>query len=197
MRARRVVVFVIVAGMAGVAGGLKYASVRDDLTHQRQAIEEHWLRVESALGRRSDTLPSLMEAVRKHIPNIVQDEIGTARGKLTAAHGPDQKIRANRELSLAIAKLLLQCDLDPKVRQSAAFKQLREGLAAHEDDIANERFQYNDQLEHYNARIQRFPDNVVASLAGFSRNDAYFSTGPDSIPASKKPEQADSKAHSR
>src|SRR5690349_23112331 len=48
-----------------------------------------------------------------------------------------------------------------------------------DDEIANERFQYNNALEHYNARMQWFPDNVVASLAGFSRNNAYFGTGPD------------------
>ena len=35
---------------------------------------------------------------------------------------------------------------------------------------------YNDVLEHYNAQIQRFPDNIVASMSGFSRNDAYFKT---------------------
>ena len=31
-------------------------------------------------------------------------------------------------------------------------------------------------LEHYNAQIQRFPDNIVASIAGFARDDAYLPT---------------------
>jgi hypothetical protein len=39
-----------------------------------------------------------------------------------------------------------------------------------------ERQKYNDQLEHYNAQLQRFPANVVAVLSGISRIDAYVRT---------------------
>ena len=83
--------------------------------------------------------------------------------------------------------MLLRCETDPVVRASGGFRRVREELATHEDEIANARFQYNSALEHYNARIQRFPDNVVASLAGFSRDDAYFGTGPETALAPKTP----------
>jgi LemA protein len=114
-------------------------------------------------------------------------EIDAARAKLAAAHGPEEKVRANRELSLALAKLLVQCETDPRTRSSGGFQQLKEELAAREDEIADERFLYNNALEHYNARMQWFPDNVVASLAGFSRNNAYFGTGPDTSQVPKTP----------
>jgi len=48
-----------------------------------------------------------------------------------------------------------------------------------------ERRKYNEVLQHYNAQIQRFPDNIVASLSGFTRNDAYFSTEPGARQAPK------------
>src|SRR5262249_13733459 len=110
-----------------------------------------------------------------------------ARAKLAAAEGAGEKIRANRELSLAVARLLLACETHPRLRHSDNFRRVREELAAQEDEIANARFQYNNALEHYNARMQRFPVNVVASLAGFARDDAYFGTGPESAPAPKAP----------
>jgi hypothetical protein len=42
--------------------------------------------------------------------------------------------------------------------------------------MAVARRKYNESLVHYNARIQEFPFNLVARLAGFERNDAYFHT---------------------
>jgi LemA protein len=41
-----------------------------------------------------------------------------------------------------------------------------------------ERRKYNEVLEHYNVEIQKFPSNIVAGIAGFTRNDAYFKTEP-------------------
>jgi len=106
-------------------------------------------------------------------------ELARVRTNLGASRGPDRKIRANREVSLVLAKVLLHCDTDRKLRTSAAFRTLQESMAAYDDEIAHERFDYNNALEHYNAQLQRFPDNVVALIAGFARDDAYFGTGPD------------------
>jgi hypothetical protein len=49
------------------------------------------------------------------------------------------------------------------------------------------RRKYNEALEHYNAQIQQFPENVVASIAGLTRNDAYFKTEPGGRPPIKAP----------
>ena len=188
MRARTIKILLLVLAIATVAAGSKFVGVREDLQRQREAIDRQWSRVETALQRRADVIPSVVEPVKtvdRHASLL--PEIAVARGRLAAAHGPEEKVRANRELSLALAKLLLQCETDPRMRSSDAFKRLQEELADREDEIANERFQYNNALEHYNARMQWFPDNVVASLAGFSRNNAYFGTGPDATSAPKTP----------
>jgi hypothetical protein len=54
-------------------------------------------------------------------------------------------------------------------------------LSDAENRIAVERRHYNDMLEHYNALIQRFPENIVAGLAGFRRNGDYLPT-PEPAP---------------
>ena len=51
-----------------------------------------------------------------------------------------------------------------------------ERLSDAENRIAVERRRYNEMLEHYNALIQRFPDNIVAWLAGFRRDPNYLPT---------------------
>ena len=43
-----------------------------------------------------------------------------------------------------------------------------------EVNIARER--YNEALQTYNTALQLFPNNIVAAMSGFTRNDAYFHT---------------------
>lgn len=179
MRGKTAAILLVLIAAAALAGRSKYAGVKEDLARQREAIAAQWSNVEAALERRADAIPHLIEPVKNGVADSVLRELAATRAKLASARGPEEKIRANRELSQVLAKLLLQCETDGRVRQSGAFKLLQEELAVREDEIANERFQYNNALEHYNARMQRFPDNVVASLAGFTRNDAYFGTGPN------------------
>jgi LemA protein len=71
------------------------------------------------------------------------------------------------------------------LRSNENFLRLQDEIAGTENRIAVERRKYNETLEHYNAQIQRFPDNIVASLSGFTRNDAYFKTEPGARQAPK------------
>jgi LemA protein len=188
MRRTTLVMLVLACGAVAAAAWNRFAVIREDLERQRDAIAEHWLQVEAALDRRAEAIPLLLEAARKKAPgDTALDGIAAERSRLAAAQGPQEKIRANREISLAIARLLLRCESDPQTRSGPEFRQLQDDLRAREDEIARQRFQYNNALEHYNARMQQFPVNIVASLAGFSRNDAYFNTGPDPVPDAAHP----------
>src|SRR5277367_3850318 len=49
-------------------------------------------------------------------------------------------------------------------------------LVRTENRIAVERKRYNDAVQDYNTYISLFPNSLVASFGGFTRNDAYFKT---------------------
>jgi LemA protein len=66
----------------------------------------------------------------------------------------------------------------PQLRSNENFLRLQDELAGTENRIAVERRKYNDTLQRYNTSIELFPNNIVAGLAGFTRNDAYFKTEP-------------------
>jgi len=66
----------------------------------------------------------------------------------------------------------------PQLRANENFLRLQDELAGAENRIAVERRKYNETVQKYNTEIGLFPDNIVASLSGFSRNDAYFKTEP-------------------
>ena len=73
----------------------------------------------------------------------------------------------------------------PNLKANETFLRLQDELAGTENRIAVERRKYNETVQSYNTQIQLFPNNIVASMSGFERNDAYFKTDPGARTAPK------------
>ena len=185
MKIALVVLLVLVVFAVGAGG--KFVSVRNDLVTQREAVNAQWSQVDVALQRRADLIPNLVETVKgfaKHETEVFT-AIANARAALMGSRTPAEKIAANDQLSGALSRLLVISENYPQLRSNENFLRLQDEIAGTENRIAVERRKYNETLEHYNAQIQRFPDNIVASMSGFTRNDAYFKTEPGSKQAPK------------
>ena len=180
----------IVAGIAIVLlllfGG-QFIGIRNDLVTQREAVTAAWAQVENALQRRADLIPNLVETVKGFASQEkeVFASIANARAALGGARTPQEAIAANEQLSGALSRLLVVVENYPQLRSSENFQRLMDELAGTENRIAVERRKYNDAVQRYNTSIELFPNNIVASLSGFSRNDAYFKTDPGARTAPK------------
>jgi LemA protein len=187
---QRIKVVWIVMGVIVLAvfvSGAEYVSVRNDLVRQREAINGQWANVETMLQRRADLIPNLVETVKgfaKHETEVFKD-VDDARAALISGRTPQEKLQANDQLQGALARLLVISENYPQLRSNENFLQLQDEIAGSDNRIAVARRDYNDALEHYNASIELFPDNVVASMSGFARNDAYFKTEPGARAAPK------------
>lgn len=182
-----VLIAVVVLLVLGIAGAGKYYGVKNDLVSQREAVNAQWSNVDVVLQRRADLIPNLVNTVKGFAAHEteVYKSIADARAALIGARNPQEKIAANDQLSGALSRLLVIAENYPQLKSNENFLRLQDELAGTENRIAVERRKYNDVLEHYNAQIQRFPDNIVASIAGFTRNDAYFKTEPGAREAPK------------
>jgi LemA protein len=179
-----VVAVLLVLGMGACS---KYVGVRNDLVTQREAVTASWSTVDVALQRRADLIPNLVETVKgfaAHETEVFKN-IGDARAALGGARTPSEKIAANDQLSGALSRLLMISENYPQLRSNENFLRLQDELAGTENRIAIERRKYNETLQGYNTAIQLFPNNIVAGLSGFSRNDAYFKTEPGARTAPK------------
>ncbi len=172
---------------AAVVAGAEFVSLRNGLARQREAINGQWADVETVLQRRADLIPNLVETAKgfaKHETEVFKD-IADARAALISGRTPQEKIQANDQLSGALARLLVVSENYPQLRSNENFLQLQDEIAGTENRIAVERRKYNEALQNYNAAIEVFPGNVVASISGFARNDAYFKTEPGARTAPK------------
>ena len=125
-----------------------------------------------------------VKGIASHETEVFKD-IADARAALIGGRTPQEKIQANDQLSSALSRLLVISENYPQLRSNENFLQLQDEIAGTENRIAIERRKYNEALQTYNANIEMFPDNVVASMSGFTRNDAYFKTEPGARTAPK------------
>jgi LemA protein len=180
-------IVLVVLLLAGLVFGGKYVGIRNDLVTKKEAVNAAWSQVDVALQRRADLIPNLVETVKgyaKHEESIMT-AVANARSALLGAKTPQEKIAANTQLDGALGRLLVVVENYPNLKANETFLRLQDELAGTENRIAVERRKYNETVQSYNTQIQLFPNNIVASMSGFQRNDAYFKTDPGARTAPK------------
>jgi LemA protein len=172
-----IVILVVLLILALVVGGA-YVGRRNQMVIKREAVNAAWAQVDVVLQRRADLIPNLVETVKGYAvqEQTVFGDIAAARAALIGAKTPSDKIAANGQLDTALRRLLVIVENYPQLKSNENFMRLQDELAGTENRIAVERRRYNDAVQDYNTYISLFPNNLVASIAGFARNNAYFKT---------------------
>jgi LemA protein len=158
-----------------------WMSASSGLSAQREAIHAEWPNVAAALGRRAELVANLAQTVKGVAGpgDPVFDDIAAARAALSSGSTAQQQIQADSRLMQACARLFLLTEQYPKLSSGRDYRRIGEQIKEAENAVAIERRKYNELLEHYNAQLRRFPDNIVARISGFSRIDAYVITDQD------------------
>ncbi len=171
----------------GLLLGSAFVSRRNQMAIKREAVNSAWSQVDVVLQRRADLIPNLVETVKGYAAQeqAVFGEIARARSALLNAKTPSDKIAANQQLDSALGRLLVVVENYPQLKSNENFLRLQDELAGTENRIAVERRRYNETLQDYNTYISLFPNNLIASLSGFARNDAYFKADEGSRQAPK------------
>src|SRR5262250_2721058 len=191
------IVIVVLVVIALIVFG-QYVGVRNTLVRKNEAVKAAWSQVDIVLQRRADLIPNLVETVKGYAKQeqTVFGDIAKARSALLSAGSPQEKIAANQQLDGALGRLLVIVENYPQLRSNENFLRLQDELAGTENRISVERKRYNDAVQDYNTFISLFPNSIVASMSGFTRNDAYFKTDEGARQAPKvnfdynKPPQA-------
>jgi LemA protein len=178
---KSLVIAVLVLAALAAAAGFRYSGARRELEAQRDGMSAAWTPVSDALDRRSELVPSLIATFRSAAPHDapVLQELTASAAALAAARTPPEKMRAYDRLSAALSRLLLLTERYPKLRAGASFQRLQDELARTENQVFVQRRKYNEAVQKYNTAIGQFPNNIVAAIGGFTRNNAYFKTEPD------------------
>ena len=171
------IIIIVLVVLALWLGGT-FVGHRNEMVRKKEAVNAAWSQVDVVLQRRADLIPNLVETVKGYASQEqkVFGDIAAARAALIGARSPEEKIAANGQLDSALGRLLVVVENYPQLKSNENFMRLQDELAGTENRIAIERRRYNETVQDYNTYIGLFPNNIVASLSGFTRDNAYFKT---------------------
>lgn len=160
------VVIILVSSISGTYNSL--VTLETNLESKQAAIS-------TQLQRRSDLIPNLVSTVKGYAAHEeeVYTAIADARSKLAGADTVEEMSEADASLSSALSRLLVVVENYPQLKANENFIALQDQLEGTENRIAVARNDYNEAANEYNAKIRRFPTNIVSGIFGFEKAE-YF-----------------------
>src|SRR6266545_5932030 len=170
------IILLVLVGMVVVAG-LWLAATYNGLVTLRQTVKNAWAQIDVQLKRRHDLIPNLVNTVKGYAAHEKDtfERVINARARATSATSPAEVIKAEGELSSALARLLAVSESYPELKANQNFLSLQEELTSTENRVAYARQFYNDSVTRLNTQIQTFPTVVIAGVFGF-KEEPFFET---------------------
>lgn len=166
----------------GMWGSSKY----NGMVTLRNNAETAWSKVESSYQRRNDLIGNLVKTVQgaADFEKSTLTEVINARAKATqttidASNITPENIaqfqQAQTGLTGALSKLLVSVERYPDLKANKNFLELQSQLEGTENRINVARDRYNDEVNKYDTKIDKFPNNIFAGIFGMKQMPRYKS----------------------
>ena len=153
---------VIVLVILGVVGYL--VTIYNSLVRLKNDIDKAWANIDVLLKQRHDELPKLIETCKGYMQYEQKtfQMIVEARTAYQKAGSVQEKAQADNMLSGALKNLFAVAENYPELKANNSFLQLQGRITGLEENIADRREFFNDNVNTYNIRIAQIPDTFIA-----------------------------------
>lgn len=171
------------------------ASGYNGLVNAEESVTGQWANVETQYQRRADLIPNLVNTVKGYTTHERETLEGViaARSKATQITIDPQNMspekmkeymEAQNQVGSALSRLIAVSERYPDLKANQNFLELQSQLEGTENRIQVARKDYNDIVKIYNAKVRRFPKNIIAGIFNFEKK-VYFEAdeGSKSAPA--------------
>lgn len=141
------------------------------LVSLREQVRAAWAQIDVMLKRRHDLIPNLVETVKGYAAHErdTLERVIAARNAAVASRGdPSQASQAEGALGGALRQLFALSEAYPDLKANINFAELQRELANTENQIGQQRQQYNAIVGAYNTSMLSFPNNLLAGPFGFT-----------------------------
>jgi LemA protein len=159
-----------------------------------EQVKSQWAQVQNVYQRRADLIPNLVNTVKGYakFEQETLTQVIEARAKATSVNVDPSKLTpesiqqfqaAQGQLSQSLGRLLVTVEKYPDLKANQNFLELQSQLEGTENRITVERQKFNEVTQEYNSKIRSFPNNLTASMFGFTQK-GYFQAeaGSDKVP---------------
>lgn len=161
----------IIAGLVAV-----YVTLHKKLGRLRRNVQDSWVVTETALRRRYELIPKLVEIVRVQAVRERGTFEAVIQARNVAANNqgtPAQQAQTENILSSTLRQLFALTENYPDLKVNQNFLQLQNELSEAEKRISQARRVYNANVRELNSAIQTFPSSIIAGMGGFQGAE-YF-----------------------
>lgn len=176
------IILLIIVGVA-----VYLIAIYNKFVSLRAGIDAAWSDIDVQLKRRYNLIPALVETVKgyKYYEAGTLEKVIQARQQGLNANTMDEKATAANMLSGALGKLFALAEAYPDLKANENFLHLQGELSNLENTIQNARRYYNAIVRDYNAKLESFPDLIVAQKFDFKPRN-YFELDESEAEAVKK-----------
>ena len=181
------IIIAIVAVLAVIV--LWGIGVNNRLVTADENVQKAWSQVENVYKRRMDLIPQLVATVqgaadyeRSVLTEVTNARAGVEQTKVDPSQLTEEQVKAYQQaqdrLSKAVANTIkVTVERYPELTATQGFRDLQTQLEGTENRITVERGKFNEAVQGYNTLLRRFPNSIIASIAGFEKK-GYF-TAPE------------------
>ncbi len=147
----------------------------NELIYHRMQTDKQSSNVEVHLKKKFDLIPALLEIVKgytQHEKGLLT-EVTHLRSQWGASKNHDEKIETSNLLESTLSKLLLIQERYPDIKADKGFRDVQYKINGVERELVHERKVYNKRVGYYNARVETFPNLIVAKIFGFKVRPFY------------------------
>lgn len=176
-----------------------YFSTNNHLVRLQEEYKNAFAQIDVQLKRRYDLIPNLVNTVKAYLKHESETliQVATARNSALAALqafksniGDEASAvamqQANANLNSALKSLSIQIESYPDLKANENISRMQEELTSTENKISFARQAYNDCVTDFNIYRKSFPNSIVASARGFTK-DASILQFEDQAEITKAP----------
>lgn len=150
-------------------------SLYNGLVKRRNNRENAFADIDVQLKQRHDLIPQLVATVKGYAAHEKEllEKITAARAAAMGATTINDKVRAENELSGALAGLKVSLEAYPDLKANQNFLQLQNEISDVENKLAAVRRFFNSATKELNTAVQSFPSNIIAGMFGFHKEPMF------------------------
>lgn len=156
--------------------------IYNSLVSLRNRVRNAWSQIDVQLKRRYDLIPNLVETCKgymKYEKEVLENVTKARTQAISVTGGTAEKAKAENFLTQTLRSLFAVVENYPELKANQNMLALQEELTSTENKISFARQHYNDQVMHLNTTIEKFPQNMIAGMFGFKKEEFFEVETPE------------------
>ena len=150
--------------------------IYNGLVSLRNRVKNAWSQIDVQLKRRYDLIPNLIETCKgymKHEREVLENVTKARTQAMASGGGAAGKAKTENALSQTLKSLFAVAENYPDLKANQNMLAMQEELTSTENKISFSRQHYNDQVMHLNTTIEKFPQNIIAGMFNFKKEEFF------------------------